>query len=312
MAYLAVVGSAAVNGVAAIHSEIIKEDIFPQFVELFPQRFQVGWRGAVVVVRVGLPVGLLVPPDRAVPCPCSAPTALEPLTHHPLASEQDQRRNAAPLAGILQPRAVCAHHRGAEHQCLGQGRAPAGRPSPAGRRPRLPRAVACGQAGAEGGAGCARPRCHGRGGAAGCHVRRASQAHPRVQGGSGGAQGAARACAGGCVGGGWGGHAPLPPTPRGATPTPHPTPPHTHARHTHTHTRTRAHTHTATARPPALPPPQKKIVQRQLMNAISLIWRYHTIKSMSPEERKAVVPRVCVIGGKAASAYYMAKKVQGG
>ncbi|KAL4459172.1 hypothetical protein ABPG75_014037 [Micractinium tetrahymenae] len=40
MAYLAVVGSFAVNGVAAIHSEIIKTDIFPQFVELFPERFQ--------------------------------------------------------------------------------------------------------------------------------------------------------------------------------------------------------------------------------------------------------------------------------
>ncbi|EFN52353.1 hypothetical protein CHLNCDRAFT_58959 [Chlorella variabilis] len=40
MAYLAVVGSFAVNGVAAIHSEIIKTDIFPHFVELFPERFQ--------------------------------------------------------------------------------------------------------------------------------------------------------------------------------------------------------------------------------------------------------------------------------
>jgi starch phosphorylase len=30
---------------------------------------------------------------------------------------------------------------------------------------------------------------------------------------------------------------------------------------------------------------------------------------MSPEERKSVVPRVCIIGGKAASAYYMAKKI---
>lgn len=40
MAYLAVVGSFAVNGVAAIHSEIVKSDIFPQFVEVFPEKFQ--------------------------------------------------------------------------------------------------------------------------------------------------------------------------------------------------------------------------------------------------------------------------------
>ena len=40
MAYLAVVGSFAVNGVAAIHSEIIKTDIFPQFVDIFPKKFQ--------------------------------------------------------------------------------------------------------------------------------------------------------------------------------------------------------------------------------------------------------------------------------
>jgi hypothetical protein len=47
------------------------------------------------------------------------------------------------------------------------------------------------------------------------------------------------------------------------------------------------------------------------MNAISLIYRYKRIKEMSPEERKQVVPRVCVFGGKAASAYYMAKKIVG-
>lgn len=49
--------------------------------------------------------------------------------------------------------------------------------------------------------------------------------------------------------------------------------------------------------------------KRQFMNAISIVHRYSTIKAMSPEERKTVVPRVCVIGGKAASAYYMAKKI---
>jgi hypothetical protein len=38
MAYLAVVASSAVNGVAAIHSEIVKEEIFNDF-------YQVGGRG---------------------------------------------------------------------------------------------------------------------------------------------------------------------------------------------------------------------------------------------------------------------------
>ncbi|MCB1138515.1 MAG: glycogen/starch/alpha-glucan phosphorylase [Leptospiraceae bacterium] len=40
MANLAIVGSTAVNGVAAIHSEIIKTDVFPQFVRMFPEKFQ--------------------------------------------------------------------------------------------------------------------------------------------------------------------------------------------------------------------------------------------------------------------------------
>lgn len=40
MAYLAVVASHAVNGVAAIHSEIIKETIFSDFYKMFPEKFQ--------------------------------------------------------------------------------------------------------------------------------------------------------------------------------------------------------------------------------------------------------------------------------
>uniref|UniRef100_A0A8D8W1M6 Alpha-1,4 glucan phosphorylase n=1 Tax=Cacopsylla melanoneura TaxID=428564 RepID=A0A8D8W1M6_9HEMI len=40
MAHLAIVGSHAVNGVAFIHSEIIKKDIFRNFYELTPEKFQ--------------------------------------------------------------------------------------------------------------------------------------------------------------------------------------------------------------------------------------------------------------------------------
>jgi hypothetical protein len=40
--------------------------------------------------------------------------------------------------------------------------------------------------------------------------------------------------------------------------------------------------------------------KRQLMNLLSIIWRYDQIKKMTPEQRKGVVPRVCIIGGKAA------------
>jgi starch phosphorylase len=40
MAYLAVVGGHFVNGVAAIHSEIVKDEIFNDFYKIFPSKFQ--------------------------------------------------------------------------------------------------------------------------------------------------------------------------------------------------------------------------------------------------------------------------------
>jgi starch phosphorylase len=49
--------------------------------------------------------------------------------------------------------------------------------------------------------------------------------------------------------------------------------------------------------------------KRQYMNMIATIYRYKTIKNATPEERKKIVPRVVVVGGKAASAYYAAKKI---
>jgi hypothetical protein len=76
---------------------------------------------------------------------------------------------------------------------------------------------------------------------------------------------------------------------------------------------------------PARPPAPKRLTQhrprpraqikriheykRQYMNVLSIIWRYKQLKKMTPEERRKQVPRVCVIGGKAASAYDMAKRI---
>lgn len=39
MANLAVIGSHSINGVAQIHSDLVKTDLFPDFVKLFPERF---------------------------------------------------------------------------------------------------------------------------------------------------------------------------------------------------------------------------------------------------------------------------------
>ena len=49
--------------------------------------------------------------------------------------------------------------------------------------------------------------------------------------------------------------------------------------------------------------------KRQLMDALYMIHRYLTIKAMSPEERKQVVKRVIMVGGKAAPGYVNAKKI---
>ena len=40
MAHLAMVGSHATNGVAAIHTELVKSVVFPDFFAMFPERFQ--------------------------------------------------------------------------------------------------------------------------------------------------------------------------------------------------------------------------------------------------------------------------------
>jgi starch phosphorylase len=49
--------------------------------------------------------------------------------------------------------------------------------------------------------------------------------------------------------------------------------------------------------------------KRQQLNIFGVINRYLAIKAMSPEERKKLVPRVSIFGGKAAPGYWMAKTV---
>nr|XP_043622410.1 glycogen phosphorylase 1-like isoform X2 [Erigeron canadensis] len=49
--------------------------------------------------------------------------------------------------------------------------------------------------------------------------------------------------------------------------------------------------------------------KRQLLNILGVIHRYDCIKNMEESERKKVVPRVCIIGGKAPPGYEIAKKI---
>jgi len=49
--------------------------------------------------------------------------------------------------------------------------------------------------------------------------------------------------------------------------------------------------------------------KRQLLNVLGIIYRYLWIKELSEEERKNVVPKVCILAGKAAPGYYAAKQI---
>ncbi|CAG9464659.1 unnamed protein product [Pedinophyceae sp. YPF-701] len=49
--------------------------------------------------------------------------------------------------------------------------------------------------------------------------------------------------------------------------------------------------------------------KRQLLNVLGVVQRYREIKKMTPEQRKKVVPRVVMLGGKAAPGYEMAKRI---
>jgi len=49
--------------------------------------------------------------------------------------------------------------------------------------------------------------------------------------------------------------------------------------------------------------------KRQQLNIFGVIHRYLAIKAMTPEERKKMLPRVSIFGGKAAPGYWMAKQI---
>ncbi|WVY93404.1 hypothetical protein V8G54_032492 [Vigna mungo] len=49
--------------------------------------------------------------------------------------------------------------------------------------------------------------------------------------------------------------------------------------------------------------------KRQFLNILGIIHRYDCLKNMDKNDRRKVVPRVCIIGGKAAPGYEIAKKI---
>jgi starch phosphorylase len=46
-----------------------------------------------------------------------------------------------------------------------------------------------------------------------------------------------------------------------------------------------------------------------MLNILGIIHRYATIASASAEQRKSIQPRVCILAGKAAPGYEIAKKI---
>ena len=139
MAHLAIVGSHSVNGVAALHSEILKRELFRDFHELWPEKIQ----------------------------------------------QQDERHHPAPLAQEGEPPALRADH-GRDRRPVGERPLGPEAPRPPGRGPRLRPGVAGGEARQQGAPRpdhrrAVRPPGHSPRGRSRLDVRRAGQAHPRVQ-----------------------------------------------------------------------------------------------------------------------------------
>lgn len=137
MAYLAVVVGHTVNGVAAIHSQIIKDTIFKDFHDMFPEKFQNKTNGACTsLVAPGLMSHLpyfhaflsrhRLP--RLPPCSYTAQQsevgAASCILKHADGVVHRMyrccRRDPAPLAGVLQPAAARPHQQGLGQRALDQ------------------------------------------------------------------------------------------------------------------------------------------------------------------------------------------------